>query len=44
MRRQRNIPQMKEKDKITKGDLTKRKVSNLPDMEFKVMIIKIIGL
>ena len=40
--RQRNISQMKEHDKITAGDLSKRKISNMPDTEVKLMIIRIL--
>ena len=33
---------MKEQDKITARDLSKMEVSNIPDREFKLMIIKIL--
>ena len=42
MKRQRNMPQMKEQDKFTAGDLNKREISNKSDKEFKIMIIKIL--
>ena len=34
--------QMKEKDKITARDLNEMQISNIPDREFKVTIIKIL--
>ena len=40
MKRQRNMFQIKEQDKITVRDLSEREVSYMPDPEFKVMIIK----
>ena len=42
VRRKRNTSQMKEQDKITAGDLSETEMSNIPDTEFKVMIIKIL--
>ena len=33
---------MKEQDKVTTRDLSKRNVSNMPDREFKGMIIRIL--
>ena len=33
---------MEEKDKITARDLSEMDISNMPDREFKVMIIKIL--
>ena len=38
MRKQRNISQMKEQDNIT----TRMEIRNVPDREFKVMVIKIL--
>ena len=35
------MSRMKEQDKITARDLSKTNISNMPDREFKVMIIKI---
>ena len=43
MERQRNIFQMKEQDQTTARDQNKVDVSNMPDREFKVMIIKIVS-
>ena len=40
--RQRNRSQRKEQDKITVKDLSEMDISNMPDREFKVMIIKIL--
>ena len=42
MRAQRIMVQMKEQDNITAGDLSKTQISNIPDTEFKVLIIKIL--
>ena len=42
MRRQRNLSQMKEKNKATAKDLSKRDVSNMADGEFKAIIIRIL--
>ena len=42
LRRQKNMSQMKEQDKITARDLSKRESSNMPDREFKIIIIKIL--
>jgi len=42
MRRQRNMSQMKEQDKITARDLNEMEINNVPDREFKEMIIKIL--
>lgn len=35
-------PQIEEQDKITAGDLNETEVSNMPDMPFKIMVIKIL--
>jgi len=43
MRRQRNLSQMKEQDKVMAGDLSETDVSNMPDGEFKAMIIRILS-
>ena len=40
MRRQRNMFQRKEQDKSPEEQLSKIETSNLPDKEFKAMIIK----
>ena len=41
MKKQRNVPQIKEQDKIT-ADLSETKVSDTPDRRFKITIIKIL--
>ena len=41
MRRQRNMSQMKEQDKTTAKKLNEMEISNVPDKEFKAMVIKI---
>ena len=38
IRRQRSVSQMKEQDKITR-DLCKTEINNIPDKEFKVIVI-----
>ena len=43
MRGQRSIPQIEEQDNTTVRDLSEREISNMPDKEFKVMIIKILN-
>lgn len=40
MSRQRNIPEMKEQNKITAAELYEMKISNMPNREPKVMGIK----
>ena len=40
MRRQRNRPQMKTKENFPEEELNKIETSNLLDIEFKVMIIR----
>ena len=42
MNRQTNMFQMKEQDK-TPEELSEMEISNLPDKEFKVMIIKMLN-
>ena len=42
MGRQRNNPQPKEKEESPEKILSKIKASNLSDMEFKVMVIRIL--
>lgn len=42
MRKDRSMSQMKEQDKTTVSDLSKRDISNMPDRKFKVMIIMIV--
>ena len=41
MKRQRNIIQIKEQDQTTPRDQSEMNISNIPNREFKVMIIKI---
>ena len=41
MGRQRNIPQVKKQDKSTEKELNEMQASNLPDTEFKMVVIKI---
>ena len=41
MRRQRNMSQMKEQDKI-REQLSEMEISNLPEKEFRIMIVKMI--
>ena len=40
MRRQRNMSQMKEQDKTIVRDLSETDTSNIPNREFKIMIIR----
>jgi len=42
MRRQRNMFQMKEQHKISGKGLHETGISNLPDKEFKVTVIKML--
>lgn len=42
LRRQRNMFKMKEQNKTSKKELSKMKMSNLPNKEFKIKIIKIL--
>ena len=45
MRKQRNILQTKEQSKIPVRELNEAEISNVPDREFKIMVIKaLIGL
>ena len=37
MRRQRNMPQIKEQDKNTVQELNEKETSNTPDKDFKLM-------
>ena len=43
MRRQRNMFQMKEQDKTSEKEPNQVEVSNLPNKDFKVMIIKMLN-
>lgn len=42
MRSQRNIFQMKEQEKTSVKELNKVELSNIPDKEFEVMVIKML--
>ena len=42
MKKHRDMSQVKEEDKIIARDLSKMEISNMPDREFKVMIIKVL--
>ena len=43
MGRQRNMFQMKEQNKVPKKELSKMELSNLPDAEFKMLVIRILS-
>ena len=43
MRRQRNITQMKEQNNTLEKELNKTKTSNLPDAEFKTLVIMMLN-
>ena len=42
MKRQRSIQQVKEHDKSTLNQTKEEKIGNLPDTEFRIMIVKMI--
>ena len=42
MKRQRAIHQMKEQDKIPEKQLNEVEIGNLPEKEFRIMIVKMI--
>ena len=42
MRRQRNMAQMKEQIKTPEKEISKMKISNLSDAEFKTLVIKML--
>ena len=42
MKRQRAIYQMKEQDKTTDKQLNEMEIGNLPEKEFRIMIVKMI--
>ena len=42
MRKQRNMLQMKEQNKTPEKELNKMKTSNLPDAEFKTLVLRIL--
>ena len=41
MKRKRNVSQVKEQEKTTSRDLSKIGINNMPDTQFKVLIIQI---
>ena len=42
MRKQRNLSQMKEQNKVTARDLNEIDINNMPDRDFKVIIIRVL--
>ena len=42
MKRQRNTQQVKEQDKCPPNQTKEEKIGNLPDKEFRIMIVKMI--
>ena len=42
MRRQGNMAQMKEQNKTPEKELNKMEISNLPDAEFKTLVIRML--
>ena len=42
MRRQWNMPQKKEQDKITAKELNETEINSMPDREYKIIVIKIL--
>ena len=40
MRRQRNMPQMKQQERTPENKLNEMEVSNLPKTEFKIMVMR----
>ena len=42
MKRQRNTQQVKEKDKCSPNQTKEEEIGNLPDKEFRIMIVKMI--
>ena len=42
MRRQRNMAQMKEQNKTSEKELTKKEIVNLSDAEFKTLVIRML--
>ena len=43
MRKQRNMSQMKEQEKTPENELNEMKAMNLPDTEFKTLVIKMLN-
>ena len=42
MRRQRNMDQMKEQNKTPEKELNKMEISNVSDVEFKILVIRML--
>ena len=42
MKQQRNIAQMKEQDRNSQDQINKEQISNLPEREFRIMIVKML--
>ena len=42
MKRQRNIQQVKEHDKCTTNETKEEEIGNLPENEFRIMIVRMI--
>ena len=42
MTRQRNTAQMKEQDRNQQDQINKEEISNLPEREFRIMIVKML--
>ena len=42
MKRQRNTQQVKEQDKCPRNQTKEEEIGNLPDKEFRIMIVKLI--
>ena len=42
MKRQRNTQQVKEQDKCPPNQTKEKEIGNLPDKEFRIMIVKVI--
>ena len=42
MKRQRNMAQVKERIKMPEKELNKREISNLSDVEFKTLVIRML--
>ena len=43
MRKQRNMPQMKQQEKTPENKLNEMEASNLPETEFKIMVIRMLN-
>ena len=42
MKRQRNIAQMKEQGRNSQDQINEEEISNLPEREFRIMIVKML--